>query len=48
MTNSKVEIDNELYLQLVQSHRILQGLEALGVDSWEGYEEAIQTLNEEI
>jgi shikimate kinase len=35
------------YQELQASHRKLRALEAAGVDNWGGYDDAIQSLDEE-
>jgi hypothetical protein len=42
--NTKVEIDREEYLELFRAARMLDALEAAGVDNWEGYSEVDRDL----
>lgn len=41
-----VTIQKSTYVDLVECKRKLDALEAAGVDNWEGYGEAVQSLEE--
>lgn len=43
-----VEISKKVYLELVQDQAILNALFAAGVDNWEGYGIAIESMVEEL
>lgn len=43
-----VEISKKVYLELVQDQAILNALFAAGVDNWEGYDIAIESMAEEL
>lgn len=43
---AKIEIEKEEYDQLIQDQKILRALEGGGVDNWEGYESAMESLDE--
>lgn len=40
-----VSIPETEYLELMQAKRFLTFLESFGVDSWDGYEEALKEFN---
>jgi hypothetical protein len=40
----KIEIDKDEYDQLVSDQKFLEALIALGVDNWEGYEQAQESM----
>jgi len=42
MAEEMITISKKLYDQLVESDRILDALNAAGVDNWEGYEFAME------
>ncbi len=42
----KIEISKEEYILLKEEQKILKALEAAGVDNWEGYEMAIDSLED--
>lgn len=42
-----VTISKEEYENLLEDQRILLALEGAGVDNWEGYDFAMQSLNED-
>lgn len=42
-----VTISKEEYEILLKNTRILRALEAAGVDNWEGYDIAMEQINEE-
>lgn len=43
---AKIEIEQEEYDKLVADQKILRALEGGGVNSWEGYEWAMESLDE--
>lgn len=43
---AKIEIENEEYDLLVEAQKILRAFEVAGVDNWEGYESAMESLDE--
>jgi hypothetical protein len=45
--NATWTLTHQEYQELIRAHRKLRALEAAGVDSWEGYDEALRTLDEE-
>ena len=48
MSNIKlVAISEKEYLGLIKDSKILNALAAAGVDNWEGYDYAMELLNEE-
>lgn len=40
-------VDTEKYWQMVRDQRLLQALEANGVDNWIGYEDCLKEVEEE-
>lgn len=47
MEEEKVEITVKEYKRLLESQRILDALEAAGVDNWEWYGDALSSLDED-
>jgi hypothetical protein len=47
MPREQVTITKERYEELLKFERVLAALEQAGVDNWEGYGEATQTLEDE-
>jgi len=45
--DSMVSISRETYNSLLQDSKFLAALNSVGVDSWEGYEEAMHLIEEE-
>ena len=43
----KVEVDKEVYEELVSDQKFLNALISAGVDNWDGYEEAQQMMENE-
>lgn len=39
-----IEVDINVYDDLLESERILEALQAAGVDNWEGYDCALELL----
>ena len=46
-TQPVVEISPERYQELLDAERLLNALEAAGVDNWEGYDAAVESLDED-
>lgn len=44
--SEKIEVDKEVYDELVSDQKFLDALIAAGVDNWEGYEEAQQMMED--
>lgn len=42
----KVEIEEERWEELLQAEKMLACLDAAGVDNWEGYDEALDLMDE--
>jgi hypothetical protein len=47
MPREQVTITKDRYEELLKFERLLAALEQAGVDNWEGYGEATQTLEDE-
>lgn len=47
MEQELIEIPFDEYLELKDDQMILQALYAAGVDNWEGYDEALASLEDE-
>lgn len=45
MTEEMVSIPKRKYEYLLKQEQILNALQAAGVDNWEGYEEAVESVN---
>jgi hypothetical protein len=45
--NATWTLTHQEYQELLASKRKLRALEAAGVDSWSGYDDAVQSLDEE-
>ena len=45
-SNDTVTIDKQQYLKLQSDSNMLQALYAAGVDNWEGYEDALDIMDE--
>jgi len=43
----KIEIDENEYKQLIEDQKLLRALEEMGVDNWEGYEDAVQLASDD-
>jgi hypothetical protein len=43
---AKIEIEQTEYAQLIRDQMILRALEGAGVDNWEGYDCAMESLDE--
>ncbi len=41
MGNERITIDFEEYVKLIEAQKELEALKVAGVDSWEGYQEAM-------
>jgi hypothetical protein len=46
MTECKIEITEKEYNDLVNDQKFLYALQAAGVDSWEGYEQAQEMMED--
>ena len=46
-TNETITISLKEYKRLIESQKMLSALRCGGVDSWEGYEEAVNFVEEE-
>lgn len=47
VNNDSVTISKKLYQELLDSHNFLNCLESVGVDNWDGYDDACDLYNEE-
>lgn len=45
MQDRMVEISIAEYVELIRYERIVEALKSVGVEDWYGYEEAIETVN---
>lgn len=45
-TEETITIKRSRYLSLLEADRMLRALEAAGVDNWEGYDEALENVEE--
>lgn len=41
-----IEVSQEEYDQLIEDRKLLQALQAAGVENWEGYDFAHESLND--
>lgn len=46
ISGNKVLVDQAFYEDLLKRDVVLSALEAAGVDNWEGYEEALNEIEE--
>jgi hypothetical protein len=46
MSNQTVTITEQEYKELLECQKILIALESAGVDNWEGYGDAMETLED--
>jgi hypothetical protein len=44
---NKIEIDEQEYLELLEDQRLLNALRNAGVDNWDGFDYALEELNDE-
>jgi NADH/NAD ratio-sensing transcriptional regulator Rex len=46
-TNDLVTIPKTVFKRLIESEKFLEALQAAGVDNWEGYEYAVEALEDD-
>jgi len=47
MTEKQVTISVERYEELLEAERFLEALRSAGVDNWDGYDFALESMEEE-
>ncbi len=45
--SARIAINKKLYEELIEDSRILSALRGAGVDNWDGYDDAMQSLETE-